>query len=64
MKTFGEYINESRGLFSEYMLEWSIPGKESNTMMTKGQNALKEILKFIEEKSLKLPNYTIKGMLN
>jgi hypothetical protein len=42
--------------YSEFMLEWMVPGKESNTLMSRN---LKELINFIDEKNIK--GYTVKG---
>ena len=42
--------------YNEFMLEWMVPGKESNTLMSKN---LKELFNFIDEKNIK--GYTVKG---
>ena len=42
--------------YNEFMLEWIVPGTESNTIISK---SLKELFKIIEEKNIKC--YTIKG---
>ena len=47
-------LNEAK--YSEFMLEWIVPGKESNTLMSKN---LKELINFIDEKNIK--GYTVKG---
>jgi hypothetical protein len=47
-------LNEAK--YSEFMLEWIVPGKESNTLMSKN---LKELINFIDEKNIK--GYIVKG---
>lgn len=42
--------------YNEFMLEWMVPGKESNTVISKN---LKELFNFIDEKNIK--SYIIKG---
>jgi hypothetical protein len=42
--------------YNEFMLEWMVPGKESNTLMSKN---LKELFNFIDEKNIN--GYTVKG---
>lgn len=46
-------------LFSEFMLEWGIPGKEANTLIS---SQLKTLTKYIEEHNI--TKYTIKGRRN
>jgi len=45
--------------YREFMLEWSLPGKESNTAISK---SLKELFDMVEENNIK--SYTIKGWGN
>lgn len=45
-------------LFSEFMLEWGIEGKELNTLLSK---QLKPLIKYVEENQIS--RYTIKGRL-
>jgi len=46
-------------LFSEFMLEWVIPGKEVNTLLS---SQLKTLINYVEEKNI--TKYTIKGRRN
>lgn len=46
-------------LFSEFMLEWIIPGKEVNTLLS---SQLKTLINYVEEKNI--TKYTIKGRRN
>ena len=45
-----------KSIYNEFMLEWMIPGKESNTLISK---SLKELLKVVEEKQIN--KHVIKG---
>lgn len=56
--TFENFLNES-SVFSEFMIEWQIPGKESNTIVSK---KLKELIDYVSMNSIK--KYTIKGRQN
>lgn len=56
--TFENFLNES-SVFSEFMLEWQIPGKESNTIVSK---KLKELIDYVSMNSIK--KYIIKGRQN
>lgn len=58
INTFNNFINESSA-FSEFMLEWQIPGKESNTLISK---SLKELIDYVSKNSIQ--KYTIKGRQN
>ena len=56
--TFENFVNEST-VFSEFMLEWQIPGKESNTLISKN---LKELIDYVSKNNIQ--KYTIKGRQN
>jgi hypothetical protein len=56
--TFESFLNESI-FFTEFMLEWTIPGKESNTLISK---SLKELIEYVSDNKIK--KYTIKGRTN
>lgn len=58
LPTFENFLNES-SVFSEFMLEWQIPGKESNTIVSK---KLKELIDYVSMNSIK--KYIIKGRQN
>lgn len=58
INTFNNFINESSA-FSEFMLEWQIAGKESNTLLSKN---LKELIDYVSKNNIQ--NYTIKGRQN
>ena len=51
-------LNKNK-IFNEFMLEWMIPNKESNTVISK---SLKELIKYVSNNNIK--NYTIKGWGN
>ena len=51
-------VNEN-SVFSEFMLEWQILGKESNTIISKN---LKELIDYVSTNNIK--KYTIKGRRN
>jgi hypothetical protein len=48
--------NQTQSKYNEFMLEWIVPGEESNTLISKN---LKELFRVIEEKNI--GKYTIKG---
>ena len=58
INTFNNFINESSA-FSEFMLEWQVPGKESNTLISK---SLKELFDYVSKNNIQ--KYTIKGRQN
>jgi len=47
---------QSQPKYNEFMLEWMVPGGESNTIISKN---LKELFRMIEEKNIE--KYIIKG---
>ena len=47
---------QSQPKYNEFMLEWMVPGEESNTIISKN---LKELFRMIEEKNIE--KYIIKG---
>ena len=51
-------LNKNK-IFNEFMLEWMIPNKESNTLISK---SLKELIEYVSNNNIK--NYTIKGWGN
>lgn len=59
ISTFKNFVNESSPVFSEFMLEWTIPGKESNTLMSK---SLKELIDYVSKHGI--TKYTIQGRRN
>lgn len=58
LPTFENFLNESSA-FSEFMLEWQIPGKESNTRISKN---LKDLIDYVSKNGIQ--KYTIKGRQN
>ncbi len=54
--TFETFLNEANQPYKEFMLEWMVPGKESNTMISKD---LKELIDYVIKKNIQ--KYTIKG---
>ena len=56
LSTFEEFLNETNQPYKEFMLEWMVPGKESNTMISKD---LKELIDYVIKKGIQ--KYTIKG---
>ena len=59
--TFESFLNESvtNPRYTEFMLEWEISGKESNTRLDK---SLRVLLDYVEDNNIK--QYTIKGRDN